>query len=95
VNTGIIDKFLKKHHTARKELEALVALLREKKWATWQELEQDFSNVRLENVSAEPARIVYKIRRAWRIDSWTSFTAQTIFVIRVGTHEEYNKWEYN
>lgn len=93
-NLGELDKFLKKNKTAEAELSAWLAVVQNKRWLSIEDLETDWRNIRDVFPNSIPARIVFKIRFSWRIDTKIDFVSGIVFILRVGTHETYNKWKY-
>ncbi len=85
---GVLDKFLKKHKTAKSDLENWKVLAEDMRSDNIKEV---FPNTRF----VKKNRLVFKIRDRWRIDTMVNYKFGIILIKRVGTHEEYNKWKYD
>lgn len=83
----VLVKFLKRHKTAKSDLENWRILAEEMRadnvWET-------FPQTRF----VKKNRLVFKIGDRWRIDTRVNYEKEIIFIIRLGTHEEYNKWKF-
>jgi mRNA interferase HigB len=91
LNLKVLDKFLRKHQTARRELEIWKALIERAQWVSSGAIQADFPKVRWISQN----RLVFRLGHRWRIDVQIIFDIQAIFIKRIGTHEEYNKWDFN
>ena len=91
-NLEELDKFIRKHRTAKNDIENWKALVENSDWQRPDDIKRVF-RVRFITVKREK-RLVFKLGDRWRIDTKIAYNTRKVFVIRVGTHEEYNKWKY-
>lgn len=86
-NLGDLDKFIKKHRTAKKDLDNWRAFVEDAHWT-------GFDDVKLKTRFVTSDRLVFKLGDRWRIDTRIDYQRRLMLILRVGTHEEYNKWKY-
>jgi mRNA interferase HigB len=68
-----------------------VYFVKHAEWKHFEDVKKDHISVRHINES----RLVFKIGgNKWRIDTTIDYQGNLLFINRVGTHEEYNKWKY-
>lgn len=89
-NIQKLYKFIKKHRNSKKTIENWKVFVENSDWNSFDDIKDCF-NVRFINES----RLVFKIGGIkWRIDTKIDYPNKQLFIMRVGTHEEYNKWKY-
>lgn len=89
-NLKELDKFIKKHKIAQKDIENWISFVQNSHWIRPEDVKKDFPGTRFES----SYRLVFKLGYNWRIDVEMDYDHQIIFVFRAGTHEEYNKWKF-
>ncbi len=90
-NTRKLDKFLKKHQTARIPIEVWIAFVSEAEWKGIEDVKTEYPHIR----RIDKYRLVFKIGgNNWRIYVEIDYSHRIVFIKRVGTHEEYNKWTF-
>ena len=92
LNLKELDKFIKKHRTAESDIENWKALVENSDWQRQDDIKRAFQIrfIRAKRIK----RVVFKLGNRWRIDTKIAYNTRKVFVIRVETHEEYNKWKY-
>jgi len=91
LNTKILFKFLNKHRKAEDVINNWVRIVKHALWECFEDVKNDHVSVRYIN----EYRLVFKIGgNKWRIDTTIDYQGNLLFINRVGTHEEYNKWKY-
>jgi len=90
-NTGALDKFIKRHRTAKSVIEAWKAIVNRSSWEKPEDFKREFRRTR----HIDKNRWVFKLGNDWRIDVITDFTRNKMFIKRIGTHEEYNNWKFD
>jgi len=89
-NVKKLDKFIRKHRNSKEIIENWKIFVEQSDWDSFDDIKDCF-NVRFINES----RLVFKIGGIkWRIDTKIDYPNKQLFIKRVGTHEEYNKWKY-
>lgn len=88
-NLQVLHKFIKSHRTAKSDIENWKAAVENSDWNRPDDVKHAY---RTRFISKN--RVVFKLGDRWRIDTKIAFKIKKIFVKRVGTHEEYNKWKY-
>ena len=88
---GILDDFCKNHTDIVSQLSAWIAEAKEAEWATP-------NDIKVRYVSASflsDNRVVFNIKgNKYRLDTKVYYERQIIIVKRIGTHTEYNKWNF-
>lgn len=94
-NPDIFQKFIVKHRAAEKDLNAFSKYVRDAEWDSLEKLLQDkTANLRVIQSSESVSRIVFKLSSRYRVDCLIHFGEKVVKLIRIGTHESYNKWKY-
>ena len=92
INVRKLDKFTKKHKTAKRYIDAWKSYVEKANWTCFEDIWQD--NVKFRPINN--IRIVFNVGgNKWRIDVVMNYILRKAIIIRIGTHEEYNKWRYN
>lgn len=90
VDTGVIMKFASEHADARTALEVWIAEAKEALW-------DSPSDIRTRYVSASflsSNRVIFNIKgNRYRLLVQISYKLKIIYILRIGTHVEYDKWE--
>jgi len=86
-NLGDLAKFIKKHRTAKKDIDNWRAFVEGAHWSS-------SDDVKLNIRGEKSDRLVFKLGDRWRIDTRIEWEHELVLIIRVGSHEEYNKWKY-
>lgn len=97
INIKKLDKFIKRHQTAKSDLEYWKIKVEKANWLSIKDIKSDFSQTRFDIPGKKQCvenRMVFKIGANWRIDAKVSFGNKVILIKRIGTHEDYNKWNY-
>ena len=84
-----LDAFGKKHAQARGPIRAWTAEIEQAGWKTSAELKARYPKA---SILADNVVIFDLGGNKYRLESRVSFQAQLVVVVRIGTHEEYNKW---
>jgi len=95
INSKGIFNFLKKHKAAGPRLNAWRSLVQGKQWLSFTDIQNDWPNLRFVGNKNDSYRIVFKVSNDWRIDTRVNFKTRTVVLLRIGSHEEYNKWTYD
>lgn len=100
-NQLLIDKFIKKHNTAKSHLLNWLYFTQNANWNNIDDIRNDNRTIRTNFPGNKPEnknRVVFKLGLHLRIDTFYIIRKDSgdkkIVIIRIGTHEEYNKWKY-
>lgn len=90
VGRPLIDEFIRKHADARSALETWLSIVRQRQWSNSIDMKKDFPKASV----LGGQRVIFDIRgNRYRMDSHVIYVAQVVRVNRLGTHEEYDKWD--
>jgi len=90
-NIKKLDKFIKIHRSSKTNIENWKTFVEHEDWKNLEDVRKAFAI----NTISE-SRIVFKVGgNKWRIDTKVDYISKHLFIKRVGTHEDYNKWKYN
>ena len=91
VGRPVLDEFGRQHANVRKQMAAWVAEVEAAEWQTPQDIKTRF--IRASFLSDN--RVIFNIKgNEYRLDVKVSYKSQTVLVKRIGTHDEYDKWEF-
>ena len=83
--------FMKRYDRARRPLQAWLAEVNEEQWETTAHLKARYPSASFVN-----GHWVFNIGgNKFRLDTRDDLGTKLVLVLRVGTHEQYNDWEYN
>ncbi len=86
-----LHDFCRRYPDARPSADALLAELEQGKWANPNELKAMYGTASLLGKN----RVVFNLRgNRYRVEVKISYELQQVLIVRVGTHEEYNDWEF-
>lgn len=88
---GILHEFCKSHADCVTQIQAWIAEAEEAKWNTPNDIKTRYSTASIlpEN------RVIFNIKgNSYRLDTKVYYERQIVIVKRIGTHAEYNKWEF-
>ncbi len=99
LNQMKLSKYLKKHRqpSVVTNMQIFKELVLSSSWTCFTDIKRDFHNLRKIEIHHETIdRIVFKFHDAdnTRIDTLIDYQRNTIYVQRIGTHEDYNKWDF-
>jgi len=84
-----ISDFIRKHADSKNSLEAWYAEAKAAEWSTPQDIKNRYPSA---DFFAND-KIVFNIKgNSYRLLVRLAYKAQTIFIIKIGTHAEYSKW---
>jgi mRNA interferase HigB len=82
---------MRKHPRARAPVQSWVAEAEEAEWAEPLHVKERYAHVSIVN-----DHYVFNIGgNKYRLDTRINFDAQTVLVMRIGTHEQYETWSFN
>ncbi len=91
VGLETIEEFLRSHADARPRIRAWLCEVRAAEWRTP-------SDIRVLYPSASfmaDNRVVFNIRgNKYRLDTKVAYNTQIVMIMRIGTHAEYNHWQF-
>lgn len=91
VGRSRLYEFCRRHEDVRAAVDAWLAEVEEAKWKTPHELKAQYGSASVVGKN----RIVFNLRGVrYRLDVKVSFQLQEVLVVRIGTHEEYDDWEF-
>ncbi len=94
LNKKAIDKFIKKHRSAKNELENWFAIIQLAEWKDFDAILSDFPKEGFAVQSKNNTEwVLFKFGNKWRIDVYIKYEAKIVMINRVDTHEGYNKWK--
>jgi mRNA interferase HigB len=87
VNTGVIDKAIKKHGDLSGPLAAWLRIAREAAWASLNDIRKTFPKT-----DEVDGQYIFNIKgNSYRLIATINFKSQTLFIEHVFTHAEYGK----
>jgi len=91
VGRGLLEAFKKSHADARGALDSWLA---EAEATEWQGPEDVKARYRSASLIAG-GRVVFNIKgNSYRLDTKIAYKTQVVTILRMGTHAEYDKWEF-
>lgn len=90
MGVGRIDEFGRKHANAKERLAAWLHEAKETVWRSTQDVKDRYATASFlpEN------RVVFNIGgNKYRLLVQIAYNTETVIVLKVGTHEEYNRWK--
>lgn len=91
VGQKILVEFMADHADIRSQVEAWVAEVEEASWRTPSDLKARYPSASFVGEN----RVVFNLGgNKYRLDTKVSFKNQTVVVIRMGTHAEYDSWKF-
>ena len=86
-----IADFMKRYDRSRRPLKSWLAEVQEEQWNTPADL-----NARYPRADYVNGHWIFDIGgNKFRLDSRVDFDSKIVLALRVGTHEQYNDWEFN
>ena len=83
--------FCRRYPDARPAVDALLAELEEATWRTSNELKAQYGSASILGKN----RVVFNLRgNRYRVDVKMSYQLQETLIVRIGTHEEYDDWQF-
>jgi len=84
-----ITDFSSKHSNSKKSLQAWYAEATTATWDTPQDIKDRYPSADL----FADNKVIFNIKgNSYRLLVRVAFRAQTVFILRIGTHAEYSKW---
>lgn len=91
VGRKVLMEFIAQHADVRSQVEAWVAEVQEASWRTPPDLKARHPSASFVGEN----RVIFNLKGTkYRLDAKVSFKNQTIIVIRMGTHAEYDSWKF-
>jgi len=89
LNRSLIDNFVNKHADAKQPLLAWFYEVKNAHWTCFQDIKASYSSADYVHKN----KIVFNIKgNTYRLVVKVAFNSGTVFILRIGTHAEYNKW---
>jgi mRNA interferase HigB len=86
-----LEEFCLHYADIRKPLDAWIAEVQEAQWKMPQDIKERYVHASF----LANNRVVFNLKGGrYRLDVKVSFKSQIVLVVRIGTHAEYNKWEF-
>ena len=91
VGRNRLHEFFRRHPDVRAAVDALLAELGHATWRTPNELKDKYRSASILGKN----RVVFNLRgNRYRLDVKVSYELRQILVVRIGTHEEYDDWQF-
>jgi mRNA interferase HigB len=91
VGLGKLDEFKREHADARSQIDAWVREARKATWQTPHEVRGRYPQASF----LGDQRVIFNIKgNRYRLDVKISYQTQIVFIVRVGTHAEYDSWSF-
>jgi mRNA interferase HigB len=88
---GRLEDFKAIHSDARSQVDAWVEEVRDAGWRSMQDIKARYASASV--ISRQ--RVVFNIKgRRYRLDALVDFERQSVLVVRIGTHAEYDTWKW-
>lgn len=90
IGTGKIDAFIKRHADASDWLLLWLAEAKSDQWSSPNDVKMRYKSASI----IDGSTIIFDVKgNKYRMEVNISFKTQTLFINRIGTHAEYNKWK--
>lgn len=91
VGLGKLAGFIQRHADVRPQVEGWCAEVEEAEWKTPQDVKRRHSSASF--ISGN--RVVFNLKgNKYRLDTKIAYENETVMVMRIGTHEEYDTWTF-
>lgn len=91
VGRPVLDEFGRQHADVRKQIAAWIGEVEAAEWQTPQDIKTRY--VKASFLSDN--RVIFNIKgNDYRLDVKVSYKNHIVLIKRIGTHDEYNKWEF-
>ncbi len=91
VGREILEAFKRKHADSRSRIDAWVAEVEEAAWKSPNDIRARYASASFVGDN----RVVFNIKgNNYRLDTKVAFKPQVVLVKRIGTHAEYDSWEF-
>ena len=88
----IVSDFKKKHADARAQLDAWIVEAEETIWSCPNDIKERYATASILGNN----RVIFNIKgNTYRLDALVSYESSIVFVKRIGTHAEYDKWKFD
>lgn len=90
VGTGKIDAFIKRHVDASSWLLLWLAEAKSTQWNSPNDVKTRYSSASI----IDGSTVIFDVKgKKYRMEVNISFKTHTLFINRIGTHAEYDKWK--
>jgi len=91
VGRPVLDEFGRQHADVRKQIAAWIAEVEAAEWQTPQDIKTRYIKASF----LSDNRVIFNLKgNDYRLDVKVSYKNQTVLIKRIGTHDEYDKWEF-
>lgn len=91
VGLGRLEDFKQKHRDSQSQLDAWVREVSSAGWRTPQDIKARYVHASF----LADNRVVFNIKgNRYRLDTKVSYATQVVVVVRIGTHAEYDSWNF-
>lgn len=85
-----VEEFLARHADALSAFDAWYAEVEHAEWKTFVETRAQFPSASYVN-----KHVIFNLRHnRYRLDTIIAYKNQVVFINRIGTHADYDKWEF-
>ena len=86
-----LDNFSRRHADVRSQIDAWLCEVEEAQWLTPNDIKVRFADASF----FADNRVVFNLKgNKYRLDTKVTYKNQVVLIIRIGTHAEYDKWEF-
>lgn len=91
VRKSILAQYCRRHADVRLQIGAWLKEVEHANWLTPHDVGKRYPRARF----IGDTRVVFKLRgNKYRLDIKINFKSQIVLVMRIGTHEEYGRWQF-
>lgn len=91
VGRGTLEDFKKRHADARGPLDSWLSEAEAADWHTPEDIKARYPSASI----ISGGRVVFNIKgNSYRLDVKVAYQTRVVLVVRVGTHAEYDNWEF-
>ena len=91
VGRGVLEDFKRRHADARGPLDAWLSEAEEAEWRGPEDVKARYPSASI----ISGTRWIFNIKgNSYRLDVKIAYQTQVVKVVRVGTHAEYDNWEF-
>ena len=88
---GTVSDFVSVHPDARSSLSAWLAETERAAWLNPNQLKKSFGSATI----IDGKVVIFNVSgNKYRMETWVNYRTQSVYIRRIGTHQEYDEWEY-
>ena len=91
VGKKILNEFKRRHADARSHVDAWISEAEEAEWESPRDIKEKYVTASF----LADNRVIFNLKgNSYRLDVKVSYVTKVVFVKRIGTHREYDNWDF-